>query len=166
MKYFMENENQPVKAKTSPILWFLPLIILAVSFMLDLLLGDSGAIEETATSSTTTESADPSGALFTLIGYVFICLLPAIKYNVMQKLSFTNKRIFGKYGLLRVVEMDSTLDKIQNVSVRKGIIGRIFGYGTIVISTNTREFKYRFIKEPSDFKEILINCIDNYQREL
>ncbi len=45
----------------------------------------------------------------------------------------TNKRIVVKTGLIRRETFDNRLAKVEGVSVEQGIIGRIFGYGSVTV---------------------------------
>ena len=47
----------------------------------------------------------------------------------INELAVTNKNVVGKAGFIRKKTMSSPLDKVQNISVSKGLFGSIFGYG-------------------------------------
>lgn len=48
-------------------------------------------------------------------------------------LILTNKRVFGKCGLISTTQMQSPLSKVDSVSFSNGIVGKLIGYGTVEI---------------------------------
>lgn len=78
------------------------------------------------------------------------------------KLEITNKRIRGKIGLVNTNELDSPLNKINSVQVLQGFFGKVFNYGTIVITTASSVFEFGYITNPNEFKNILNNQIEAY----
>ena len=77
----------------------------------------------------------------------------------------TNKRVRGKTGLINTNELDSPLNKINGVQVKQGLLGKMFNYGTISITTASTVFHFDMISEPNDFKTILNNQIEIYDEE-
>jgi len=108
--------------------------------------------------------SDISGALILLfLAFLVICR-PLI--NVLTtELGFSNKRIIGKRGLIKTKSMDSPLSKINNVAVNNGLLGKILGYGNIVITTSSGIYPYRSIAKPEQFKTALMNQIDQYDED-
>ncbi len=52
-----------------------------------------------------------------------------------SKLAVTNLRVIGKLGILSVKLTDIPINKVDSVNVEAGILGRIFGYYALSIST-------------------------------
>ncbi|GEM_PF-2251764 len=52
-----------------------------------------------------------------------------------NKIVLYEGHIEGKTGLIKTKKLNSPLDKVQSVSVSSGLFGKIFGYGTISITT-------------------------------
>ena len=102
--------------------------------------------------------------LFTIIGAIwFIIRFIAYKTN---DLILTNKRVFGKCGLISTTQMQSPLNKIDSVSYRNGLIGKLIGYGTVKIATTSSVFKFRFIREGQTlyndiFNQLEVSAIEN-----
>lgn len=65
----------------------------------------------------------------------------------------TNKRVLIKVGVLRRRSVETLLTKVEGIGVDQGIIGRMFGYGSIVV-TGTGGSKERFhqIGDPMEFR--------------
>ena len=49
------------------------------------------------------------------------------------KLVGTNKRILGKTGVIRRNSVDLPLNKVESVTLKQSIMGRIFQYGSVVV---------------------------------
>lgn len=81
------------------------------------------------------------------------------------ELAITNKRIVGKIGLLSSNALDAPLNKIQNVSVSNGLWGKIFNYGTVKINTAAGWYSFPGIKNPNNFKTMIMNQIDQYEED-
>lgn len=81
------------------------------------------------------------------------------------ELAVTNKKLIGKMGLINTRSMDAPLNKIQNVSVSSGLLGKISGCGDIKISTASGIFSYRNVKRADDFKAVVMAQIDLYEEQ-
>jgi uncharacterized membrane protein YdbT with pleckstrin-like domain len=50
-----------------------------------------------------------------------------------SEFAVTNKRVLAKFGAIRRTSMDILLPKVESVLANQGLLGRMFGYGTIVV---------------------------------
>lgn len=50
-------------------------------------------------------------------------------------LTLREDAVIGKTGFIKTVKLMSPIPKVQDVSVRSGLFGKIFGYSTITVST-------------------------------
>jgi hypothetical protein len=57
----------------------------------------------------------------------------AITYYTTE-LAVTNKRVIAKFGLIRRNTIEMNVSKAESIQVDQGILGRIFDYGSIVVS--------------------------------
>lgn len=57
----------------------------------------------------------------------------AIRYFTTE-LAITNKRVIAKFGLISRSTIEINLQKIESIQVSQGILGRIFNFGSIVVS--------------------------------
>ncbi|WP_293893710.1 PH domain-containing protein [Flavobacterium sp.] len=71
-----------------------------------------------------------------------------------DEFAITNRRVIVKTGLISRKTFEMNLSKIESVNVDQGILGRIFGYGTITIvgSGGTRE-TFPKIQNPLGFRK-------------
>lgn len=86
-------------------------------------------------------------AIFTLF------ILPTIKFFTSE-FAFTNNRVIIKTGLISMKTVEKNLQKIESVNVNQSILGRLFGYGDLVIvgTGGTREV-FTQIKKPIKFRK-------------
>ena len=80
-------------------------------------------------------------------------------------LILTNKRVFGKCGLIHTTQMQSPLNKIDTVSYENGLIGKIIGYGTVEIATASSHFKFRYIRDGHSLYNDVFNQFEVAQNE-
>lgn len=64
---------------------------------------------------------------------LLIFLYIFITYKTTE-LAITNKRIVAKFGFISRDTIEIKLDKVESVQVNQGIFGRIFGFGSIIVS--------------------------------
>lgn len=71
-----------------------------------------------------------------------------------SEFAVTNKRVIVKLGLVRRHTLELLLTKVESIGVDQGIVGRIFGYGTIVVigTGGTRE-AFKNIAQPLEFRK-------------
>jgi uncharacterized membrane protein YdbT with pleckstrin-like domain len=70
------------------------------------------------------------------------------------ELAVTNKRVIAKSGIIRRNVIDVANTKIEGVTYHQGIIGRIFGYGSILVrGTGVGQVPIPFIGRPEYFKQ-------------
>lgn len=103
--------------------------------------------------------------------FSFLLLIPLIKaiiatvkfFNV--ELAITNKRVIGKTGVVNTSALDAPLNKIQNVSVRDSLWGKILNYGTVQIDTAAGKYTFNMVKNANAFKGMVMAQIDQYEED-
>lgn len=71
--------------------------------------------------------------LLTVVVGVLFWLIAILRY-ISTELAFTNKRVIAKTGFISRHTIELNLAKVESVQVQQGLIGRIFNYGTIIVS--------------------------------
>ena len=67
--------------------------------------------------------------------------------------ALTNKRVFRKVGLIRRDTDELVYSKIETVSVKQSILGRIFNFGDVEFTgTGGINIKFIFVKDPANVK--------------
>ena len=80
-------------------------------------------------------------------------------------LILTNKRIFGKTGLISTTQMQSPLNKINSVAFNNGIIGKLLGYGTVHVVTASTMYKFRFIRDGQTLYNDIFQQLEQSEKE-
>ena len=105
---------------------------------------------------------DEQVELETTYHWIIFCNLRAIltlfiapmidKYS--DEFAITNRRLIVKTGLISRKTFEMNLSKIESVNIDQTILGRILGYGTIIIvgSGGTREI-FPKIRNPLEFRK-------------
>ena len=82
----------------------------------------------------------------------FMALMVYLRY-VTTELAFTNKRVISKSGLISYSLVDISLARVESIVVQQSILGRIFNYGSLVISgTGTSHAPIVGIADPLAFR--------------
>ncbi len=66
--------------------------------------------------------------------FAVISLLRAAILKVSTELAITNRRLIVKLGLFGSRTMELSHGKVEGVAVQQGVLGRLFGFGTVVVS--------------------------------
>jgi len=91
------------------------------------------------------------------VGFYLSLLAAAfIGYAVVRKraveMAVANKRVFLKWGLLRRRTLELLLNKAESMGVNEGILGRMLGYGTVVVRGRGRTREgFPSIRQPKEF---------------
>jgi uncharacterized membrane protein YdbT with pleckstrin-like domain len=101
--------------------------------------------------------------IFTIVGFVWL-IIRFIAYKT-NDLILTNKRVFGKIGLISTTQMQAPLNKIDAVSYSNGLMGKLIGYGTVQIVTTSSKFKFRFIREGQTLYNDIFNQLEESEIE-
>ena len=101
----------------------------------------------------------PVAAIAAALGAIIIVV--ALVRRASTELVVTNRRVIAKFGLVarRTVEMN--LAKIESVSVELTVIGRLFGFGSIMVTgTGSTMDPIRFIADPIAFRQAIQAATD------
>ena len=82
--------------------------------------------------------------------------------------AITNRRILRQTGVISRSYVDCSLGRIQNVYVDIPILGRIFGYGNLGITTAGTagiEIMWPGVREPRRVQRLLNEAIERYERK-
>ena len=105
-----------------------------------------------------------------LVFILFIVITISVMFVYLQirttYLVITNKRVLGKVGVLRIVTMDIHIDKVECVSYKAGIFGKIFHFYTLKIKgVGGSGWRYRGISNAREFKNMTNNAIECHAKE-
>lgn len=136
-KNLMPNEKVIASAKFTKAMFIVPAILLLGAFI---------------TIKT------PDGFLGYLV-LAIITSLPGLYYNVANTLAVTNRNIVGKAGLIKQTQLASPINQVQNVQVANKMLGKIFRYGTVNITTTSGIYSFKYVSKPNEFKNAVLSQI-------
>jgi uncharacterized membrane protein YdbT with pleckstrin-like domain len=95
---------------------------------------------------------------FWMLGTVFVLYAAGIGIGrmiqyVSSDFAITNKRVLIKIGFIHRHTLEMLLAKVETVRVDQGLVARIVGYGTIVVTgTGGTNEPFRSIAKPLEFR--------------
>ncbi len=93
------------------------------------------------------------------LGLIF-WLTAFIRYRTTE-LAVTNKRVIAKFGFISRRTIELNLSRIEGIQVIQGILGRIFDYGSLVISgTGSMKEPIPGIANPLGFRQAFSSVHD------
>ena len=101
--------------------------------------------------------------LIFFIGLFFIFLAIIFYFKAGNaELIITNKHLIGKAGVISSEQMQIPLNMVNTVSYEKGFFGKMFGYGTIKITSQVEDCVFENVKDVEEFHRILLSEISKF----
>lgn len=109
---------------------------------------------------------------FIIKSYGMLLAVPAVcffMYKVIERNHniwvVTSLRVIDEYGVFSNNTKESPLDKINNVSYRQTLGGKIFGYGDVEIQTaaETGSTTYSMVAKPKELKDTITHMQEEYK---
>jgi len=89
-----------------------------------------------------------------------LLLLVYLRY-ISTELAFTNKRVIAKVGFIRRHTIELRVDRVESIQVGQGIFGRIFNFGSLIISgAGNPQAPILWIYEPMKFRRAFMQYQD------
>ena len=99
-----------------------------------------------------------------LAGVAVLMFIIASLYKHFLLLVLTDKRVFLRYGILRVDTIQIRHSRIESVETEKTIMGQILGYAAVVIyGTGSRRTAIPFIADALEFRNELDERLNQYE---
>lgn len=93
------------------------------------------------------------------IGLVFL-VMAYVKYKTTE-LAITSKRVIAKFGFIRRRTVELNINKVESIQVDQSVAGRLFDYGTLVISgAGDPQAPIPGISDPLSFRRAFIDAQD------
>ena len=81
-----------------------------------------------------------------------------------SEFAVTDKRVLIKTGMIRRHTLETLLNKVENISVEQGLLGRVLNYGTIqVTGTGSTKETFTNIVAPLEFRKQVQGATLNYE---
>jgi len=89
---------------------------------------------------------------------LFFLLQAYIRYKTTE-LAITTKRVIVKVGFIRRSTVEININKVESVQVDQSLLGRLFDFGTLVISgAGTAQAPLHGIADPLAFRKAFIEA--------
>lgn len=80
---------------------------------------------------------------------------------ISTELAVTNKRIVAKFGFIRRSTVELNIGKVESVQVEQGVMGRLFDFGTIIVSgAGNPQAPVPGISRPIAFRQAFTQAVD------
>ena len=94
------------------------------------------------------------------LGLIF-WIMAYIRYTTTE-LAFTNKRVIAKFGFISRQTIELNISKVESIQVNQGVLGRIFNFGTSVISgAGNPQAPIPGISDPMSFRRVFMESQDS-----
>lgn len=91
---------------------------------------------------------------------LLIWLYVYVKYKSTE-LAITNKRVIAKFGFIQRNTIEINISKVESVQVEQGIAGRVFDFGTLIISgAGNPQAPIAGISDPMGFRKAFMEAQD------
>lgn len=88
-------------------------------------------------------------------------LAKAWLYSFSTELAVTSKRVITKFGFIRRTTVELRHDKVESMHVEQSILGRIFDFGSIVITgSGGTHAPIPYIAHPLQFRSVALAGIE------
>lgn len=90
---------------------------------------------------------------------IFLLILDALWFFLqyldlsLAEFGVTNKRVIIKTGIVSRKSLDLILSEVGSIGVDEEVLGRILGYGTIVVTTGGDKQRFPNIVKPLEFRK-------------
>lgn len=130
-KEFITRREDTFVGRITPAIFLAPVAVSILFVMLYI------KTIEVLSQSTLTSSF--LGGLFLILSFMllFVAVVLHIRCFIVIwtfEFAITNKRIIKKVGLIRRITKEILLSKVESISIDQNILGRILGFGTIVVT--------------------------------
>lgn len=107
-----------------------------------------------------TPNENGGGGTILFIAVIFIVF--AVIRVISTELALTNKRVIAKTGFIRRDTVELRLEKVEGFVVNQSIIGRLFNYGSVIVSgTGGIKTPIPFIYNPTEFRMVVNEFLED-----
>ena len=140
-------------------------IVLFRTVLLGLVVGLPGLYLLFASITDKSRSAGAMGvAGVIMIVIAAVSVLTGIIAKRATEMAVTNRRVLIKTGFLSRKSYEILLTKIESIGIEEGILGRLLGYGSVVVrGTGGTPETFHKISHPSEFRRHVQGQVDASQ---
>lgn len=93
-----------------------------------------------------------------LISAILVFGIPYLRVKT-NHLVLTDKRIYGKTGIIKTTSLTAPISKIQTVNIDRGPLGRVLGYSDLEIHCVTGIYRFKKQSNAQEMQNAIINVI-------
>ncbi len=136
----LAGETVVYRAKLHWVIFVWPVVFLGIALLLALAAFSGGSWG--------------GGVIFLVAGLLIVL---SVYINFMScEFGVTTRRVLIKVGVLRRRSLELLLSKVESIGVDQGIVGRLLGYGTIIVTgTGGTKDPFRMIAAPLEFRRMV-----------
>lgn len=91
---------------------------------------------------------------------MLFAVLGSVSAHGGRQYALTNKRIIAKKGIIERNSLELMLRKCEGVQIKQTMLGRIFNYGTVYVTTGDATNSFEYIQDPIVFSTKIHQMID------
>ncbi len=84
-----------------------------------------------------------------------------VSINGGKQYVLTSRRLIFKRGIVKRTSFELLLRKCEGIRIEQSIMGRMLGYGSVLVTTGEATNRYDYIKHPLEFSTAINQQIDN-----
>jgi len=107
---------------------------------------------------------EAAGITWVFVAIALFSFGKAILRKFGSEFMLTNKRVVLRQGIISRKTVEILLAKCEGVSVDQSIIGRILGFGTLVVTTGGATSRFEYVNQPVAFRNSVNEEIDAFYR--
>lgn len=105
---------------------------------------------------------------YALVGIILLLLalrvlVESLVHKYASEFAVTNKRVFLKKGFYKRETLELMLNKTEGIKIQQGILGRVLGYGTIIVTTGGATNAFKLVMNPQRFRKEINEQIENHR---
>lgn len=151
-RHLLDGEQVVYRTRRHWIIFTLPALVFVASIAFLIALGhyDSRSLRATSLSPLFAHSGAIAVAL---MGITLLTLIHPLLIWLSAEYAVTDKRVLIKTGIVERDSLETLLSKIESIVIRQDLRGRLFGYGTVVITgTGGTNDSFPLIDNPTEFR--------------
>ena len=99
--------------------------------------------------------------LILVLAVWLVAFISAVAINGGKQYVVTTKRLIFKKGIVKRTSFELLLRKCEGIRIEQSIMGRLLGYGSVLVTTGEATNRYDYIKHPLAFSTCINQQIDN-----
>jgi Bacterial PH domain/Protein of unknown function (DUF2510) len=134
----------------------------AVLLVLFAILGSIDHSLRNSVATTSSQGAKTSAEL--VVGLLMVLIVIAVIINTIGAVSFlgsaqyvvTDRRVVAKYGLIKRSSVDLVLTHVSGVRLLQGGLGRLLGFGNVLVHASGADRRIAYVKNPKGFQSAIL----------